>query len=299
MIRTIIRWTLRVIVPLLLVALVGAGIWWFTRPPAPVSTHIAYSESRSRKLLALAASDASKIEEVDPRLTRVLNLADAQIRSKWKSDAVETLRLASKTLASEDARKLSSHARISGWISVSELARLAGDSAGGIAACDAAVTAVRDIEDPAIRCRYVIGVANQLQYLRGKEPAAAILAESGDWMVAIDDISQRRAITRDFASALFNLDRYDLGADMLAHETDANWRSTTLMDLSQQARETRTDVRQVLAQSVFAPSAAMAPAKARQAESLPLSVNFQDVFQGQSRSQTVADPVRSRDASQP
>ena len=79
--------------------------------------------SRSQKLMAMAADEAGKIPEPDMRLTRQLNLADQQIQRGWKTDAQVTLTRASENLKSTDGAGLNDHARVSGWISISQLGR--------------------------------------------------------------------------------------------------------------------------------------------------------------------------------
>jgi len=106
---------------------------------------------------------------------------------------------------------LNEHARISGWVSASELSRTAKDDTGALAACESAVSAMRNIGDPARRCDYVMGICNELQYLKGKDAAAQLLAEAGPWTRAIDDVKRRRQAVVSFAATLFSLDELTRG----------------------------------------------------------------------------------------
>ena len=220
----------------LLGAITGAAIWWMTRDVPPISIQIEASDTRSRTLLALAGRQAAKIPAVDIRLTRLLNLADQEIQRGYKAEARDTLSFASEALAGKDAATLDEQARISGWVSVSELSRQANDKAAASAACDGAVVALRAIEDPARRCDYVIGVCNELQYLKGKGYAAKLLDEAGEWTRSIDSIGRRRQAVTGFASALFNLDDYAAGERMISREEDAVWGADMLTQLASMAQ---------------------------------------------------------------
>src|SRR5581483_3029450 len=79
---------------------------------------------RSRQLTIRAAVEAGHIADADARLTRQLNIAERALVGFGPEDALTVLAEASKTL-SEVGPALSSHARISGWVSVSQLARRA------------------------------------------------------------------------------------------------------------------------------------------------------------------------------
>lgn len=254
-------------------------------PPRLTGT-LNVTEQRSRQLTALAAQEAGLIEDIDARLTRQLNLADMQIRRDWPADARTTLTGARSTLESEEASKLNDHARISGWVSVSELSREVKDMATARAACEGAEQAVRTIEDPAVRCEYVMGVANERQYIDGAPVAARLLTEAGPWTQSIDHVERRRQAVVGFASALFNLDDFAAGQQMLRHEPDPAWRSDTLIGLASMDRK-RHDVQ---------PSAPQA-AEMREESSPRLrattddryfgkQLNYRDVFQGQTNSQT-------------
>lgn len=289
------RWKI-VILVCLLGALSGVATWWFMREAPPISAQIEAGAARSRKLLALAGRQAAKIAAVDIRLTRLLNLADQQIQRGHKTEARETLTFAGQTLSSKDAETLSDHVRISGWVSVSELSRAAGDKSAASAACDGAVIVLRAIDDPAKRCDYVIGLCNELQYLKGKAMAAQLLDEAGAWTRSIDSVSLRREAVTGFASALFNLDDYAAGERMIGREQDPSWGADTLMQLASMAQPSGT-----ISYYAGAAPAARAPAMAapmadvagpgpggsmRGGPAFGKEVNYRYVFQNQSRPQT-------------
>ena len=249
--------------------------------PPPVSPHLQQSESRSQKLMALAANEAGKIAEPDQRLTRQLNLADLQSSRGWTADARVTLSAASKTLASPDAAKLNDHARISGWVSISELSRRIDDMPSASTATEAALREMERIEDPSKRCQYVMGLANELQYIKGKPAAAALLAKAGPWTKSIDSVPQRRQALVAFSTALFNLDDFAAGQTMLSHETDAAWRSDVLASMAQFAMPAEGSIQFAAKQELSAPAATQ-PFYGR-------SLNFDQVFKNQKSSQTSKD----------
>lgn len=261
-----------------------------------VSGELKPGGDRSRRLVALAAEEAAAIADADARLARQLNLANQQIGRGWTDDAGETLAATRETLGSEAGAGLGTHARISGWVSASELARRAGDTAGANAAADGAVLALRGVEGEAERCQYVMGLANELYELKGRNPAADLLADAGAWTRQIDDLAERRRALVAFASALFNLDEYERGQEVLRRDDEPTWRSDTLLALSRRweaksperlARDERL-MRQHHVVGNVAPTAA-----AMEAEILPIDeptygkrVDFGSVFQDQARSKT-------------
>lgn len=215
-------------VVVLLLGLVSAGCQ--TQPR--ITGTLTPSATRSQKLMAMAADEAGNIPEPDMRLTRQLNLANQQIHRGWKTDAQTTLTHAAQTLKSKDAAQLNDHARVSGWISISQLGRQTGTAELAAQACDNAVAVMEKIEDPAKRCQYVFGIANELQYHKGQPAAAAILSKAGPWTRSIDHLQQRRDALVSFASALFNFDDYIAGQGMLRQDDDPAWRSDTLARLA-------------------------------------------------------------------
>lgn len=285
----------------------GIAAWqWYFRIK-PLTGQVQASAERSRRLMGLAAQEASAIKDVDVRLTRLLNLADTQMQSGWKQDGRATLASAAGTLRSDEASLLNDHARLSGWISISELSRQADDMAAAGDACDSAAKAMLAIEDPARRCEYVMGIANELQYIKGKPAAAALLDQAGPWTPSIDDVSRRRQAVVSFASALFNLDDYLAGQHMLQKEPDAAWRSETLTQLASLAG--RDDSRGSVA-AYSSPRSEMAiPAKDAgdfhtvagelRIQGQPYfgrQLGYREVFQSNLRSNTVVDKPATRTA---
>ena len=269
----------------------GAG-----KPLPAINTTIQPGKDRGRQLIALAATEAAKIADVDTRLTRLLNLADLQIQRGWKTDAPRTLGDVVVTLRSKDAMQLSEQARISGWVSVSQLSRSCDDVAQAQAACDGALAAMRAIEEPARRCEYVIGVCNEIQYLKGKPAAVSLLAEAGPWSRSIDDVQRRRQAVVAFASALFNLDDFAAGQKMIQFEEDAAWRSATLTQLATMAEQNEVKYKAVRMASDAGAASAATDQRAMNAPSTPSAafgreLDYIQIFKGQRNSQTVKDPI--------
>jgi hypothetical protein len=253
--------------------------------PGTLTGNLNPTPDRSRRLMALAAEEAAAIPDVDARLTRQLNLADLQIQRGWQDDARVTLAAARATLASADAAKLNDHARISGWISVSELSRTVDDTVGATKACEGAIAAMNAIADPAVRCDYVMGISNELQYLKGPEAAARMLAAAGPWTKSIDDVARRRQAVVSFAAALFNLDDYAAGQKLLRNEDDPAWRSDTLTRFASLPVQRDS----LKAAPGFREPQATSPAADESFNPTPYygkTLRFRDVFQNQQRSQT-------------
>jgi len=248
----------------------------------PVNGQLDVTNDRSQRIMALAAEEAAAIPDPDTRLTRQLNLADTQIQRGWPVDARVTLTAARDTLQAKDAVKLNDHARISGWISISQLARQADDLALAVGACDSAKAAMTAIEDPAKRCQYVMGISNELQYLKGKPAAAALLALAAPWTRVIDNLPKRREATVAFASALFTLDDFTDAKAMIHQDDDAAWRSQTLQMLASL---------RPASQGPDMVGAASLRVDSPQAGSFYFgkNLNYQQIFQNQTNSQTGKD----------
>jgi hypothetical protein len=188
---------------------------------------------RGRQLLSLAGQEAGKITDLNARITRQLNIASLQIDAADPRAGAATLQEAMKTLGLPAAQtQLNDHTRMSGWVSVSELARQAGDKVLANAACDGGDKTLRAIAKIGDRCQYVMGLANEISHLRGDKPAVDLLIEGGQWAKDIGDREERRRAIAAFAVALFNIDRYDSGLATLQNEEDAAWRSDKLVEWS-------------------------------------------------------------------
>lgn len=202
-----------------------------------VSTRVNSTADRNRKLSVLAASEATRIADADSRLTRQLNIADQVIVRFGQDDAHAVLSEATKTLH-EVAPKLGSHARISGWVSVSQLARKAMGMANaelGTMAKLASTEAQRELEalpDVGERCQYVLGVAEEMSQFAGEGAAIDLLNKGGEWAKGIANDSERRSARLAFAVALFNLNAYEGGVATLRGEEDATWSSDTMLALA-------------------------------------------------------------------
>lgn len=110
-----------------------------------------------------------------------------------------------------------------------------------------------------------------------------------------------------FAAALFNLDDFSAGQQMLRHEPDAAWRSDTLTRLAmltptQDIRHARSgnapaiNLESLSTASMSparpAPDAMAAPAEVAPADAAPYfgkQLRYNDVFRGQKNSQTQGD----------
>jgi hypothetical protein len=123
--------------------------------------------------------------------------------------------------------------RLSGWVSVSELARRANLRPQAEQACGKAVTHLNALSDLAERCQYVMGIARELHALYGPPKAVEMLTSAGAWAKAIDHTAERRKAMSGFAAALFNLDAFTQGQSVLQQDDDPVWRTDTLTAMSQ------------------------------------------------------------------
>ena len=199
--------------------------------PKRLTDPVHHSARRSRQLMVLAAVEARHIPDADVRLTRQLNIANEVLAQYGKDGAVEVLHEATETLNGV-GKQLTGHALLAGWVSVAQLARRA--SAGQLAT-DASDRAVRELErlpDPAERCDYVMGVAEEVSHAVGAPAAVALLMKSGTWAASILQPETRRSARLAFASALFNLEDYEAGAAVLRQENDPLWSSEAMMRLA-------------------------------------------------------------------
>ncbi len=196
-----------------------------------LSTRLMSTHQRNARLMQLAGEEAGFVKDADARLTRQLNIAYQQMIRFTNADALATLAEAKRTLEAH-GDELNNHARISGWVSVSQLARSAGDRAFAAPACEQAVKLLHEIESESERCQYVLGIANEVNHLEGEDAAAELLAEAGPWARQIDSIDGRRNALLAFSVALFNIDHFDPGVAVLRNEPDAAWRSDTMAMLA-------------------------------------------------------------------
>ena len=186
---------------------------------------------RSRRLSVLAATEAGRIQDPDARLTRQLNIADQVQQRYGAEDALAVLDEASKTLR-EVGPALDGYTRISGWVSVSQLARKAAGTAAAEGATKEAQAALEALPETGERCQYVLGVAEEVSHLQGDAQAVALLVKGGQWAKGIDDADQRRAARLAFAIALFNLNAFEGGVESLRGEDDPAWSSDTMLALA-------------------------------------------------------------------
>jgi hypothetical protein len=133
-----------------------------------------------------------------------------------------------------------------------------------------------------------MGIANELQYVKGPAAAANLLASAGPWTKSIDSIPGRRHALIAFATGLFKLDDFDAGQKMLQQETDAAWRSDVLaMMASSTSVFTQAPTTSVPGSIGAAYEAQKAPSQ--QSDFYGKSLNYEKVFKDQKQSQTSKD----------
>ncbi len=186
---------------------------------------------RSRQLTLLAAKEAGNIRDADARLTRQLNIADGALNRFSHEDGSAVIREVTNTLRTVGG-ELRDHTRVSGWVSASQLARRAADVSTAKEATASAEHELETMEDRAVRCLFVMGVAEEVKQLRGNADAAALIVKGGQWASSIEDRDERRRARLAFAITLFNLDAYDGGVATLRDEQDPAWSSDTLLALA-------------------------------------------------------------------
>lgn len=199
--------------------------------------------SRAGRLLTMAAEEAGFIESLDERLTRQLNVADLQIQTGQKSEAVKTLGLAATTLKvvekESDKKTLDDFRRIAGFASLAELYHRAGDNGAGTAAYYDAYEALKSVQPVAKRAEYVLSLSEVCAELKGKAEAARVLESGGQWAGEIKDQGSRRMALATFAQRLFEYDDFDKARVVMKVELDPRWRSDTLSAMARQAMEVK------------------------------------------------------------
>ena len=196
---------------------------------------------RAAKLTALAAGEASAITKPRDRLQQQLNIADMQNRHTWFQDSRATLATARKTIESSDHDQLTDLDRIAGWVSISELSRVAGDVAGAAFACDGARKSLLAVESEAKRCEYVRGLSREFYALGDTRSASDLLKQAGGWAKSIQETEYRRKALVAIANDLFGWNDYDAGRDVLRQDDDAAWRAQTLLAMAAAEGQGRWD----------------------------------------------------------
>ena len=195
------------------------------------------STDRAARLTSLAAGEAASITKPRDRLQQQLNIAEMQNLHMWFQDARANLGTARKTIESSDHDQLTDLDRIAGWVSISELSRVAGDAAGAAFACEGARKSLLAIEPEAKRCEYVRGLSREFYALGDKRSATDLLQQAGGWAKSIQETEYRRKALAAIANDLFGWNEYDSGRDVLRQDDDAAWRSQTLLALAAAAAE--------------------------------------------------------------
>jgi hypothetical protein len=194
------------------------------------------------RVLHMAGEEAGQITNPKARLTRQLNVAYRQIENRRLADARATLGRARATMeaahdaSAHDEPPLSDHDRLAGWISISELAREAGDPPLANAALDRALAHLDRIDPPTARCDYVPGIAREVRQLRGDAAAARLVSRAGEWAARIAEQPTRRAAYVAFAEELFRSNDYEAARQMLRRDEDAAWRSDALTAIADSGR---------------------------------------------------------------
>jgi hypothetical protein len=187
---------------------------------------------RAARLTSMAAGEAASIIKPRDRLQQQLNIAEMQNLHMWFQDARANLATARNTIESSDHDQLTDLDRIAGWVSISELSRVAGDAVGAAFACEGARKSLLAIEPEAKRCEYVRGLSREFYALGDSRSATDLLKQAGGWAKSIQETEYRRRALAAIANDLFGWNQYDAGRDVLRQDDDAAWRSQTLLALA-------------------------------------------------------------------
>ena len=188
------------------------------------------------RILHMAGEEAGQINSPKERLTRQLNIANRQTEHGHAADARKTLAQARETLEHADKNALKEQERLSGWVSLSELARDADDKAFANGALDRALAVLNEITPAQERCQYVMGVEREVRALRGDGAAARLLVTASEWAMELPYERARRAAYVLYADGLFHCNDYEAARGVLRRDPDAAWRSDALTGLSDRAR---------------------------------------------------------------
>ncbi len=188
--------------------------------------------NRREELLIMASEEVTFITNAKERLTRQLNIADLQISMGHKPDAAKTLAAARDNLTATAAADMDDLSRMSGWVSISELARAADDKVLAGKACDDGRELLSSIKPDATRCEYVLGLAEEIYQLRGQPDAARLVIQGGQWASTMMDKTTRRQALVAFMDRLMTYEDYDGARKVLRQEPDAVWRADILTGLA-------------------------------------------------------------------
>ena len=188
------------------------------------------------RILHMAGDEAGQIAAPKERLTRQLNIANRETQTGRPANALNTLAQARQTLEHADKNAFSDQERLSGWISLCELARNANDKAFAAAALDQALSALNQLTPDPARCEFVPGIEIEVRAVRGDAAAASLLRTAADWAMDLPQQPIRRLAYFAFAEELFSCTDYDGAIAVLRHDKDAAWRSDALTTMSDRAR---------------------------------------------------------------
>lgn len=190
------------------------------------------TNERSRKITVLAAREAANIADADTRLTLQLNIANGALVRFQAEDGMAIISEVVRTLRSERER-LRGRTRLSGWVSASQLSRLARNPVAAAEATRAAAQELDGLASQVERCQYLLGVAEEVRLSQGEGAAVDLLSKGGVWANAIDNREERRQARLAFASALLEMNALDNAVLVLRHEKDAGWSSAMLLALAE------------------------------------------------------------------
>ncbi|HEY8665334.1 MAG TPA: hypothetical protein VIL86_01655 [Tepidisphaeraceae bacterium] len=189
-------------------------------------------QGRTERLIALASAEAAGIPNVKDRFTRQLNIAELQLRNGDKRGARGTLGQAAGTIKTQDDKQLDAFTQLAGWVSISQLSRGADDKTAASAAIEQALAVLHGIEPASERCQYVVSLAREVRVIRGDVASVKLINEAGPWVASIKEQAERRRALMAFADELFTAEDYSAGQAMLHNDSDAAWRSDTLIAMA-------------------------------------------------------------------
>ena len=195
------------------------------------------TSTRTGRLLTMAAEEAGFIDSLQDRLTRQLNIADLQIQTGQKTEALKTLDLAATTLRVDEKEKktLDDFRRIAGWTSVAELSHQAGGDKPALDAYYNAVESLNSVQPVTTRAQYVLSLSEICLILKGKDEAGQLLIKGGEWASKIPDTLTRRYALTTFTTQLIGYDNLDAARTVMRNEPDATWRADSLAAMARQA----------------------------------------------------------------
>lgn len=190
------------------------------------------SPDRAARLLVWAKEEMRSITEPEERLKWFLNMADIQIRLDRGSEARKSLEDAALVLRSAKEADLERQKRLGGWISISELSRMANDKASANKAVDEAVSLLNRIEPATDRCPYVRDIAAEIKEVHGEAAGAKLLVEGAQWASKMEDDQKRSDALVTFAIAAYGWAQDEAVRAILSCYAEPGWRILVLTSLA-------------------------------------------------------------------